>query len=71
MKHFADMLFNLVFLPVIDKPSCISTQTTTLIYNIITNILHISQESGLLLADIIYHLPVYCVSNNNFTPQQE
>ena len=57
--------------PVIDKPSRLSTQTTTLIDNIFANILNVSNEGGLLLKDISVHLPVFCSSNHNFTLQQE
>ena len=71
IKHFTDISLSLGFHPFIDKHSRISTQTTTLIDNITTNILNVSHEGRLLLTDISDYLPVFCVTNHNFTPQQE
>ena len=70
-KHFTDMLFTLGFFYMIDEPTHISTQTTTLIDNIFTCIFDVSNEGGLPLTDMSHHLPVFCASNHSFTPQQD
>ena len=48
IKHFTDMLFSFRFFPVIYRPSGISTQTTTVIDNMFTNMCNVSHEGGLL-----------------------
>ena len=48
--------------PIIDKPTRISRTSSTLIDNIFSNSLH-DKSSGLIIADISDHLPIFCVVN--------
>lgn len=57
--------------PLITKPSRITTNTATLIDNIFINKIELSIEAGLLLYDLMDHLPVFAVIQNVFKKKTE
>ena len=71
IRDFTDTIFSLGLFPLIDKPTRITVQSATLIDNIFSNVLNVSHECGLLLADISDHLPVFCVSNYKLHSEQD
>jgi len=60
-KQFLDTLLSYGFYPLINKPTRITTETTTLIDNILTNIHDIQTKSGIWTVDISDHLPIFTV----------
>ena len=64
-SDFLETMFSFNMLPLISKPSRISTNSATLIDNIFTNTFHDDKHSGLLYCDFTDHFPVYCILNNN------
>ena len=65
------MLLSLGFMPVITKPTRITDQTVTLIDHIYTNTPEKLIKSGLCLADISDHLPVFCTMANTLPTNNE
>ena len=62
-SEFCDILFSHSFLPLISKPTRITTDSFSLIDNIFTNSVNYSQHMpGILYADISDHLPVFALS---------
>ena len=57
---FLNSLLSSGFYPVIDRPTRIREETATLIDNIFVNIHNNQTQSGIWLADITDHLPIYC-----------
>ena len=62
--EYLDMLLTLRFMPIITKPTRITDHTATLIDHIYTNTPEKLIKSGLCLADISDHLPVFCTMAN-------
>ena len=62
VQSFMDLLHSFSFLPLIDKPTRVTSQTASLIDNILSNALLVSHTAGILVADISDHYPVFCVS---------
>ena len=66
-----DNMFSHFLLPLINRPTRITSHTASLIDNIITNNTTRESSSGILITDIPDHLPIYTVpfgqelSNNN------
>ena len=59
-----DLMYSFSFLPVITKPTRITETSSTLIDNIFTNDLDISNHSsGILCTDISDHFPVFTLNN--------
>ena len=56
-KHFLDTMYSLGLYPLIDRPSRITDQSSTLIDNIFTNAKEYNNVSGLLVNDITDHCP--------------
>ena len=63
VQNFLDVLHSSSFLPLIDKPTRVTSSTASLIDNIFSNTLT-SHEAGILVADISDHYPVFCMSDN-------
>lgn len=65
--HFLDLMYANSFLPLINRPTRITDQSSTIIDNIFCNNLSIcpEQASGLLYTDLSDHLPVFVVTFNN------
>lgn len=61
INEFIDGIYSKTFYPIITKPSRITTQSATLIDNILTNNLANNLEAGLLLNGISDHLPVFVI----------
>ena len=57
---FLDTLLSFSFVPVILKPTRLSSHSSTLIDNIFVNVDHLKIDSGIVLSDISDHCPVYC-----------
>jgi hypothetical protein len=59
-SDYLDMLLNTRFIPLITKPTRITHHTSTLIDHIYTNVPQQIYKSGICLADITDHLPIFC-----------
>lgn len=64
VRNFADQMFSVGFLPLINKPTRITSTSATLIDNIWTNDVSVTERSncGILVEEISDHLPVYCIT---------
>ena len=64
---FVDLMYSIGFLPLINKPSRITTESATIIDNIFTNDINYCSNyfNGLLINDISDHLPVFVICNKN------
>ena len=62
---FLNVMFAHNLYPIIDKPTRISCSSSTLIDNIFSNSLQV-KNSGLIIADISDHLPIFCVVSQTF-----
>ena len=65
-SEYLDMLLSLGFMPIITKPTRITDHTATLIDHIYTNTPEKLIKSGICLADIFDHLPVFCTMATHF-----
>uniref|UniRef100_A0A8C6MKE1 Reverse transcriptase domain-containing protein n=1 Tax=Nothobranchius furzeri TaxID=105023 RepID=A0A8C6MKE1_NOTFU len=67
-SDFFDMIYSLGLVPLINKPTRITTESATIIDNIFTNRKEDVVKTGILMTDISDHLPIFVVSkyhNNN------
>ena len=65
---FIEFMYSFLFLPLINKPTRIKSNTATLIDNIFCNDLEsTSMFNGILYTDISDHLPVFCVNYHTET----
>jgi len=62
--NFLDTLLTYGFYPLINKPTRITTQSVTLIDNILTNVHNLHTKSGIWVIDISDHLPVFVILQN-------
>ena len=77
MKHhchdltgqFLDTMFSRSFVPLITRPTRITSNTATLIDNIFTNDIDNCAVSGLFVTDISDHLPIFCLSSKSQSSQ--
>ena len=60
---FIDMIYSNSYLPLINKPTRVTSQSMTLIDNIYTNCIHNNIERGIFFTDISDHLPIFCIVN--------
>ena len=69
-QEFVDSLFSHMFIPLITRPTRITSHTATLIDNIFTNSFANLQNTqrGIILNDISDHLPVFAFCNNVSVP---
>merc|ERR1711895_125947 len=58
---FIDMIYSNSFLPLINKPTRVTSQSMTLIDNIYSNCIHNNIERGIFFTDISDHLPIFCI----------
>jgi hypothetical protein len=63
-KHFLDTILSHGFFPLINKPTRITTESVTLIDNILTNVHDLQTKSGIWMVDISDHLPVFSILPN-------
>ena len=66
-----DMLLSLGFMPIITKPTRITDHTATVIDHIYRNTPEKLHKSGICLADISDHLPVFCTMANTLPTNNE
>ena len=69
-KHtqaFLNLMLTFGMLPKIDRPTRINKNSATLIDNIFTNVHQADIESGLWIADISDHLPIFTIIPSSFT----
>jgi len=66
-KHFLDTMYSLGLYPLIDKPTRITDNSTTLIDNIFTNELRFNLISGIMYNDISDHLPIFALCEYNIS----
>ena len=70
-SEYLDMLLSLGFMPIITKPTRIMDHMATLIDHIYMNTPEKLIKSGLCLADISDHLPVFCTMANTLPTNNE
>ena len=70
-SEYLDMLFDLGFMPVITKATRVTYHTSSLIDHIYTNTAGKVIKSGVCLADISDHLPVFCTIANTLPTSNE
>ena len=63
--NFLSTLFANTLLTVISKPTRYGEQSSTPIYNIITNIFNEKNVAGIILEDISDHLPIFFITGNS------
>ena len=61
---FIDMMYSHSYLPLINKPTRVTSQSMTLIDNIYTNCTLNNIERGIFFTDISDHLPIFCIINS-------
>ena len=66
--QYVDMLYSYDLLPIITKPTRITSHTATLIDHIYTNTIN-GLFSGIVTVDISDHLPVFCVAGTSLKKQ--
>ena len=65
-SEFLDMMYSHSLIPLINKPTRVKNNSTTLIHNIFCNNLETSKlKSGILFTDITDHFPVFCIYQGN------
>ena len=69
--EFLDIMYSHMFLPLITLPTRITSHTATLIDNIFANHSDNYSLSGLLLSDISDHLPIFCITREQFSVTDE
>ena len=67
-NEFLNTFYAGSFFPLIDKPTRVTTKSSTLIDNIFTNILDHKISPGILYNDITDHFPVFQILNKNDDP---
>ena len=70
-SDYLDMLLDAGFMPLITKATRITDHTSTLIDHIYTNVPHKVCKSGICLADITDHLPIFCSIANKLHKVKE
>ena len=70
-KEFRDTMHSLSLYPLIDKPTRITDNSTTLIDNIFTNELRFNLTSGIMFNDISDHLPIFALCEYNISKYNE
>ena len=63
-SEYLDMLLSFGYLPIISKSTRITDHSATLIDHIYTNVPQKVVKSGICLAGITDHLPIFCTLNN-------
>ena len=71
VKRFLSFLSSFALCPLINKPTRICPNSSTLIDNIVTNAAESQFESGVLYADISDHLPIFCVRKKMAVPTKD
>ena len=65
-QEFIDSLFSHMFIPLINKPTRLTSHSATLIDNIFTNCFTQNIVNGIILNDLSDHLPVFALSSTKF-----
>ena len=60
-KFFVDQMFSMSLFPLINKPTCITNQCHSIIDNIYTNSINEDIISGVIIADISDHFPIFSI----------
>ena len=63
-NDFVDLMFSQNLYPLITKPTIISSTIATLIDNIFCNCIDNTFNSGMIIADISDHLPIFCTKKH-------
>ena len=62
-SQFLDLIYSSSFYPLIDKPTRVTTHSSTLIDNIFVNSYN-NHTAGLLYADVTDHLPIFAIDSS-------
>ena len=68
---FLNTFYSGSFYPLIDKPTRVTTKSSSLIDNIFTNVLDKKITPGILFNDITDHFPVFQIINNQSNPKSD
>ena len=61
-KDFLNMLYSYGVFPQINKPTRVTSFSSTIIDNVFTNVLSMNAKSGILCNDISDHLPIFYIT---------
>ena len=71
-NEFIDLNFAHSYIPLISKPTRVTSTTATLIDNIFTNIIHKSSiTNGIIITDISDHFPVIYIKHADNNPEKQ
>ena len=60
-KKIVDQMFSMSLFPLINQPTCIANQCHSIIDNIYTNSINEDIISGVIIAYIRYHFPIFSI----------
>ena len=63
INDYVNIIYNNSFRPLIDRPTRITTKSTTLIDNILTNVHSVQTQTGIFYNDITDHLPIFQITS--------
>ncbi len=67
-NNYLDSIFSHGFLPIISKPTRVTTSTATLLDHIYTNDITSSYNSGIIINDIADHFGIFCIFQGKSKP---
>ena len=70
-QEFLDSLFSHMLIPLITKPTCVTSHSATLIDNIFTNCFQQNTLNGLILNDISDHFPMFAYFKKDSPTRRE
>ena len=63
IQNYVDLFFSMGLYPVINKPTRVCSNSSTLIDNIFTNSIDDSSVSGIIFSDLSDHYPIFYISS--------
>ena len=70
-QEFMDSLFSYMFIPLINKPTQLTSHSATLIDNIFTNCPSQNTVNGIILNDMSDHLPILAFLSSELVPHKK
>jgi hypothetical protein len=70
-QEFLDSLFSHMLIPLVTKPTCVTSHSATLIDNIFTNCFQQNTLNGLILNDISDHFPMFAYFKKDSPTRRE
>ena len=69
-NNYIDGIFSHGFLPIISKPTRVTTSSATLIDHIYTNLITSSYHSGIIINDVADHFGIFCLFHGKSKPSK-